>query len=312
MKIPCKEIAQIIETSLIAEVQVLKQQNVQPKLVTFLLDPTPEQNSFVSIKERVGNKLGIEFELISPQTIPSLEQIKQQMQTVAQDPKTSGIIIQLPLPEQIPSTELYKLIPPQKEIEGHISNSHFQFPLSLAVFTGIKYIYLLSQYHPELDPGSFNNFEMLKQVQHDEIIDQNIIVNFDKDANIFRSFLQNKSIVIAGRGTTGGAPIAKAFDALQIPYIMTASKTQNPDDIYKNADIIITATGKKIINKDNIKPGVILLNVGLRKENGILKGDYDEDEIKDIASFYTETPGGLGPLDVLYLYKNVIDAAKQV
>lgn len=299
MMIPCREIAQIIETSLIAEVQDLKQKNIHPKLVTFLLDPTPEQNSFVSIKERVGNKLGIQFELISPQTIPSLEEIKQQIQSVAQNPKTSGIIIQLPLPDQIPSEELYDLIPSQKEIEGHISNSHFQFPLSLAVFTGIKYVF--NNHPPELDSGS--------QIQHDNKINQNIIVNFQKDAEFFKTVLKDKHIVIAGKGPTGGAPIARAFDLLKVPYVMTHSQTENPDEIYKKADIIITATGKKIINKNNIKPGVILLNVGLRKEDGILKGDYDEDEIKDVASYYTETPGGLGPLDVLYLYKNVIDAA---
>lgn len=287
MKIPCRDIAQTIETSLITEVQQLKQKNRYPKLVTFLLDPSPEQHSFVSIKEKVGERLGIQFQLVNPEQIPSLEEIKKQIQIIAEDSKTSGIIIQLPLPQHIPSKELYELIPTHKEIEGHVTNSHFQFPLSLSVLTGLKYV-----------------------LTHKT--DASIIVDFEKDTEFFKSSLQNKSIVIAGRGPTGGAPIAKAFDTLQIPYVMTDSKTQNADNLYKNADIIITATGSKIINKSNIKNGVVLLNVGLRKENGILKGDYDEEEIQNIASFYTETPGGLGPLDVLYLYKNVIDATKQV
>ena len=59
-----------------------------------------------------------------------------------------------------------------------------------------------------------------------------------------------------------------------------------------------------------LKPGVILINVGLRKEQGKLKGDYEEKEIKEIASYYTPTPGGIGPIDVIYLYKNLVDAAK--
>lgn len=304
MKIPCRDIAQIIETSLIAEVQQLKQKNIQPKLVTFLLEPTPEQHSFVSIKEKVGERLGIQFQLVSPEHIPSLEEIKKQIQIIAEDSKTSGIIIQLPLPQHIPSKELYELIPSQKEIEGHVTNSHFQFPLSLAVLTGLKYVFKglpMSSSTPigDLDSRLRGN-------------DTDLIVDFEKDKQIFKDMLQNKTIVIAGRGPTGGAPIAKAFDTLQIPYVITDSKTENADDIYKTADIIITATGKKIINKNNIKNGVVLLNVGLRKEDGILKGDYDEEEIKNLASFYTETPGGLGPLDVLYLYKNVIDATKQI
>jgi len=59
-----------------------------------------------------------------------------------------------------------------------------------------------------------------------------------------------------------------------------------------------------------LKEGVILINVGLRKEHGRLKGDYEEAEVKNIASYYTPTPGGAGPIDVVYLYKNLIDSAK--
>ena len=59
-----------------------------------------------------------------------------------------------------------------------------------------------------------------------------------------------------------------------------------------------------------LKPGVILINAGLRKENGKLRGDYEEKEIKNIASYYTPTPGGVGPIDVTYLYRNLVDAAK--
>ena len=72
----------------------------------------------------------------------------------------------------------------------------------------------------------------------------------------------------------------------------------------------MTAVGKKILTPDVLKPEVILINVGLRRENNKLKGDYDEKEIKEIASFYSSTPGGIGPVDVLYLYKNLIEAAK--
>lgn len=59
-----------------------------------------------------------------------------------------------------------------------------------------------------------------------------------------------------------------------------------------------------------LKPGVVLINIGLRREGGKLKGDYDEKEVRDLAGFYTPTPGGIGPIDILYLYKNLIEAAK--
>ena len=285
MKVPCRQIAESIEKLLQKETDALKNRGIQPKLVTFLLDPTPEQQSFVSIKERVGKRIGIDFELVSLQKLPKQHELNQLISQYAEDSKTTGIIIQLPLPHEIDKQELYNKIPPEKEIEGHITNSHFQFPLSLAVLTGIKYIF-------------------------SEKTDEAGIVDFKHDATFFTKVLQNKKVVIAGRGPTGGEPISKTFNELHIKHTLVHSQTKNPDNIFKEADIIVTATGKQIIHAGNIKKDVILLNVGLRKENNKLKGDYYEEEIAEIASYYTETPGGLGPLDVLYLYKNVIDAAK--
>lgn len=310
MKIPCREIADIIEKSLHKEVTTLKEKHIQPKLVTFLLEPTPEQQSYVAIKERIGASLGIDFELIVPKQIPSQQEANDIIRKYAEDKNTSGIIIQLPLPKDINAQELYSMMPVEKEIEGHVTSTYFQFPLSLAVLTGIKYIYLLNQRHSGLDPES--NIEILNRVQDDvKVIDQSL-VNFNQDREFFASALRNKKIVIAGRGPTGGKPIGKALQALDVSFEMTHSQTPNADELYKEADIIITASGRKIIHAGNIKKGVVLLNVGLRKEGEELKGDYDEDEIADIASYYTSTPGGLGPLDVLYLYKNVIEAAKLV
>jgi methylenetetrahydrofolate dehydrogenase (NADP+)/methenyltetrahydrofolate cyclohydrolase len=122
--------------------------------------------------------------------------------------------------------------------------------------------------------------------------------------------LKDKQIIIAGKGITGGKPIAKTLKEIGVAYKVADSKTENADKLYQDSDIIITATGKNILNRLNIKKGVMLLNVGLRKENDKLKGDYDEENVSELASFYTKTPGGLGPLDVLYLFKNVIEAAK--
>jgi len=88
------------------------------------------------------------------------------------------------------------------------------------------------------------------------------------------------------------------------------STTPEPEVYIKEADVVITAVGKKIIDPGLLKPGVVLINVGLRRENGKLRGDYEESEIRDIASLYTPTPGGIGPIDVLYLFRNLIEAAR--
>ena len=90
------------------------------------------------------------------------------------------------------------------------------------------------------------------------------------------------------------------------------SKTKEPMKLTKKADIIISAVGKpNVIKPEMIKKGVILIGVGLHKEeDGKLHGDYEEEKIKNIASFYTPTPGGVGPLNVAMLLENLVSAAE--
>jgi methylenetetrahydrofolate dehydrogenase (NADP+)/methenyltetrahydrofolate cyclohydrolase len=138
----------------------------------------------------------------------------------------------------------------------------------------------------------------------------NLLVDFNREKALFKRITRNLKVVLIGRGITGGRPIGKTLTAAGINYININSSTPNPNDYYKDADIIVTAVGKKVIHPEMLKEGVVLINVGLRREGGKLKGDYDEREIKNIASHYTPTPGGTGPIDVLYLFENLIEAAK--
>ncbi len=135
---------------------------------------------------------------------------------------------------------------------------------------------------------------------------------------IFRIFdcihidhLKQKNIVIIGRGETAGKPIAAALAKQQCTTSIITSKTLNPKEIMNGADIIISCVGKRgIVTRDVLRPGVILISVGLtRAEDGALHGDYEEDDIKDVASFYTPTPGGVGPLNIASLMQNLVKAA---
>lgn len=123
---------------------------------------------------------------------------------------------------------------------------------------------------------------------------------------------KGKNIVILGKGETGGKPIINIFKKMGINPIVIDSKTENPENITKNADIIISAVGKpQVIKPEMIKREVILISVGLHKESdGKLHGDYEEKEIRNIASFYTPTPGGVGPVNVAMLLKNLLTACK--
>jgi methylenetetrahydrofolate dehydrogenase (NADP+)/methenyltetrahydrofolate cyclohydrolase len=255
-------------------------------LSVFLVGSAPEQLSFVKIKSEMAKALKINFKLIHLTKTPNFIDFANLLKKEVSNPDVTGIIIQQPLPAQLSTDSIYDYIPLLKEIEGHKRKTEFIFPLGLAIMTLIKYIY----------------YGKRKQ--------DVVFVDMIKDRILFKNILKSKKIVIVGRGMTGGMPIGKTLGSLNINYISTNSTTVDPESYFKTADLIITATGKKVIEPEMLKPGVVLINTGVRKENGKLKGDYEESEIKDIASYYTPTPGGSGPIDVVYLYKNLIDAAK--
>ena len=255
-------------------------------LSVFLVGSAPEQLSFVKIKSEMAKALKIDFKLIHLTKTPNFIDFANLLKKEVFNKDVTGIIIQQPLPAQLSTDSIYDYIPLLKEIEGHRKKTEFIFPLGLAVMTIIKYIY-------------------------DGKRKQDIVfVDMKKDRILFKNILKNKKVVIVGRGMTGGKPIGKTLGNLNVNYISINSTTVDPESYFKTADLIITATGKKIIGPEMLKPGVVLINTGVRKENGKLKGDYEEKDIKDIASYYTPTPGGSGPIDVVYLYKNLIDAAK--
>lgn len=125
------------------------------------------------------------------------------------------------------------------------------------------------------------------------------------------SVFSHKSVVVLGRGETAGKPIAEALIKRGCNVIIVHSRTSNPDDAIRVADIVISCVGKpNIVRRDNIKRGAILISVGLSRDNeGKLRGDYEEDEVKDVAFFFTPTPGGVGPANVAYLMANLVKAA---
>jgi len=117
---------------------------------------------------------------------------------------------------------------------------------------------------------------------------------------------------VIGKGKTGGGPTIQMLKKMGVELQIIDSKTQNPKDFTKSADIIISTVGKpNILKPEMIKKGIILISVGQHKGiDGKFHGDYEENEIKNIASFYTPTPGGIGPVNVAMLLENLVTAAQ--
>ena len=287
MILPGKKIADFILDQARREIDSLSKRG-KLKLVTILVGNARNQLSFVHIKERTAKKLGVKFEFIHIKRTPLFEKFVRIVKEKANSPETTGLIIQQPLPDRLQTLTLYKFIPKEKEIEGfNVKRPLFKPPIGLTISTILKYIFK-------------TNYKINKE----------LLPNFKQDRIIAKTYLRNKKIILIGRGMTGGRPIGHTLTELRINYLGVNSKTYKKERYYKEADIIISAVGKKIISRDVIKKGVILINAGLHEEEGRLRGDYDEKEIKDLADFYTTTPGGIGPIDIAYLFYNLKEAAK--
>lgn len=284
MKINVKQITQKIVKNLKKEVGKLEK---KPCLAVFLVGQSPESLSFIKAKEKMAKKIGANFQLYHFKKTPNFERFANKIKKIAHSKDTTGVIIQRPLPVSLNTAGLFNFIPLIKEIEGEKKKSPFLSPLGMAILVILRHIF-----------------------QFDNKLNDDDFFSFKKNQPLFKLILKHKKIILIGRGETGGKPIAKTLANFKVNHLIIHRRTPNPESFYQEADIIISAVGKKVIDKKSLKPGVILINVGLRKEDGIWKGDYEEKEVKDIASFYTPVTQGVGPLNVACLLYNLVKATK--
>lgn len=265
MVIDGKQLAQTLLANLKQEVLKLK---TPPTLAVIQVGNDVGSTAYINQKKKKGEEVGIHvIHKHFPETIAQ-EQLISEIEQLNEDTEITGIIIQRPLPKNLNITQINQRVRPEKDVDGFRPDSPFTPPVALGVLYILKSI--------ELEAPN----------------------------------LKNKKIVILGRGETAGYPIAQALTKLGVSFevLHSQSNIENPLttlQTLKAADIIISCVGKRVIKKEDLKPGVILIGVGISRGFKGLQGDYDEEEIKDIASFYTPTPGGVGPLTVTFLLLNI-------
>lgn len=203
-------------------------------------------------------------------TLENADQSKliRTLREIDSDPNYHGIIVQRPMPGNIDRAAVVNAISPEKDIDGFRSDSKFEVPVWLAV---------------------------------KRILSESGIMNYE-------SWKKQKFVVI-GKGETAGGPIARGLKKLEVEPQIIDSKTQNPEEILKSADVIISCVGESgVVRSENLKKGVILIGVGTHGEDLGLRGDYSEQEIENVAGAYTPTPGGVGPVNLSYLFSNLVKA----
>ena len=124
--------------------------------------------------------------------------------------------------------------------------------------------------------------------------------------------IAGKSCVVIGRSNIVGKPMAMLLLHANGTVTVCHSKTGNLKEICRNADILVAAVGKaKFVTEDMVKPGAVVIDVGMNRENGKLCGDVDFDAVKEKAAAITPVPGGVGPMTIAMLMQNTLTAAKR-
>ena len=289
MRIDGKQIAQEILDELKERVVRLKKKGIISHLHIITLTTDAASNAYVSQKKLKGGEIGakITVENLSPNT--KTDELLSKIERLNNDKNVHGIVIQRPLPSQIEEKKVAEAINPKKDVDGFHPQSKFSPPIAQAVLKILEKIYTSTP-----------------------------VVDAQKPLG-FSSWLKSKKIAVIGRGVTAGGPIiktlkrqAKTRSDLVTNLVTITSKTENKIEILKNSDIIICAVGKaNIIKKSDIERGAILIGVGMYKgEDGKFHSDYEEDDIRDTASSYTPTPGGVGPVNVAELLSNLLKASE--
>ena len=290
-----EKLAAKIKEGLQKEIEALKSKGVAPRLVAVQLGENPASRVYIKQQKKACEDMGITYELKELAADTTQEKLLAFIESLNQDKKVSGIILQMPLPAGLDARSVQVKISPDKDVEGmHPVN------MGMLVYGKIKLA----------PPTALGAVELLKSSGVD---------------------IKGKEVVIVGHSEIVGKPIDLIMLASQMEsatptvcHIATKDLTFHT----KRADILFVAAGKPgLVRGDMIKPGAIVIDIGINRvplldgkgdpvlnDKGKPKkktvGDVEFDKAKEVASFISPVPGGVGPLTVTMLIRNTVECAK--
>lgn len=266
-----KEMARKVRAELAEKVL---QTNAKPVLAVIIAGNNEASRIYVRNKKKAAEEAKIEcrvFEL--PEDVGQAE-IEALIIKLNEDKDINGILIQQPLPKQIDNFRLLELVNPEKDVDGFCPTN-----IGLLVLNSPEAIIAAT-------PKGV--LKMIKSVCSD---------------------LAGKNAVVIGRSNIVGKPLSALLLNNDCTVTTAHSKTRDLEQISANADILVAACGQaKIVKKDWVKKGAIVIDVGINKENDKLCGDVDFDDVKNEVSFISPVPGGVGPMTIAMLLENTVEA----
>lgn len=273
-----KAIAAQIRADIKAGVEKLKyEKNITPKLVAVLVGDDPASQIYVRNKEKAGAEVGMLGEVRQFSASISQKDLIEEVKKLNADLSVSGFIVQLPLPGRLDEKLILSHVSPHKDVDG----LH-------AVNLGL----LLKGEHP------FFVSCTPQGIMH-------LILSTGLD-------IKGKEAVVVGRSNIVGKPVALLLLEKHATVTICHSRTEDLASVVRRGDIVVAAVGKaKLIKGDWIKPGAVVIDVGTSRIDNKWVGDVDFESAKDVASYITPVPGGVGPMTIAMLLKNTLIAAQR-
>jgi methylenetetrahydrofolate dehydrogenase (NADP+)/methenyltetrahydrofolate cyclohydrolase len=246
-----------------------------PGLATVLVGEDPASAIYVGGKQKATAEVGMRgFDHRLSADAPR-EEVVGLIEQLNADPEVSGIICQLPVPGHLDGVELTSLVSPAKDVDGLTPTS-----------AG-----LLALGRPGLRPCTPVGVMLLLEEAGAQ--------------------LEGAEAVVIGRSNLFGKPMVQLLLGANATVTTAHSRTRDLPAVARRADVLIVAVGRdRLVKGDWIKPGAIVIDVGMNRSDDGLHGDVDFDEAVEVAGAITPVPGGVGPMTIACLLRNTLQAAE--
>jgi methylenetetrahydrofolate dehydrogenase (NADP+)/methenyltetrahydrofolate cyclohydrolase len=269
-----RALAQSIRTTIKQQVEDLKPSKIEPNLATILVGDNPASKSYLRNKHKACAEVGIKSRNIELPANTTQEALEKVIRELNEDPETTGILLQLPLPKGLDEAAAISIIDVEKDVDG-------------------------------LTP---RNLGLLFQKQAAKVVPctpKGVMVLLKH----YAVTIAGKRAVIINRSKLLGRPLSQLLLNEDATVTVCHSKTEGLTEIANHADIILTGIGHRsefTVGPDMIKPGATIVDIGTSSVDGKLMGDVDFDSAIKKASFVSPVPGGVGPMTIAMLLYNTL------
>lgn len=271
-----KAMSEELRAEIARKVAALKERGVTPGLAVILVGDDPASQIYVRNKGIGCEKTGMHSVTIRMPEDTTQQALEDQIRALNADPAIHGILVQLPLPSHMDEAAALAAIVPEKDVDGfHVQNAG-------RLLCGLPGVVACTP------KGAM---EMIRRTGVS---------------------LSGKEAVVVGRSNIVGKPMAMLLLQANCTVTMCHSRTSDLASHTRRADILVAAVGRPgFITADMVKPGAIVIDVGINRVDGKVVGDVDFEHVKDVAGWITPVPGGVGRMTITMLLQNTLEAAER-